>query len=331
MAKPLAGDTAKDGGTAMNTALVSVIIPTYNYAHLIVETLESVRDQTYAHWECIIVDDGSTDDTETIVQAFLEQHPEHDFIYIQTANGGTSAAKNKGISLAKGSLIQFLDADDLLSPRKLEIQVQQVQAQDLALVFSSSRFFKIIDGQKLEEERYPEGFLATTTLRDQDLLYKLIINNQVTIGSPIIRKDVLKEAGGFDASLMNNEDWILWFKIALIQPNFTYDHHQESYVQIRLHGNSAMNQHHKMFLGEVKVREEIERLLVERGSGHQNTALIKLNRDLLALHRVRSLEILKGMSHIIGSFIRSPFSDYPLLAKGCYKLSVRAYKSVFRS
>ena len=331
MAKPLGGYTAEDGGTAMNTVLVSVIVPTYNYAHLILETLESVRNQTYTHWECIIVDDGSTDETSTVVQAFLEQYSEHHFIYIQTANGGTSAAKNKGISLAKGSLIQFLDADDLLSPRKLEIQVQQMQTQDLALVFSSSRFFRMIDGQQVEELRYPEGFLAAASLREDDLLRKLIVNNQVTIGSPIVRKDILMEAGGFDVSLLNNEDWILWFKIALVHPNFTYDHDQDSYVQIRLHGISAMNQHHKMFLGEVRVREEMERLLLERESGLENAALTKLNRDLLALHRVRSLEILKGMSHIIGSFIRSPFSDYNLLAKGCYKLSVRAYKSLFGS
>ena len=315
----------------MMTPLVSVIVPTYNYAHLIVETLESVASQSYPHWECIIVDDGSTDETSTVVQSFLGQHPEQHFIYIQTPNGGTSAAKNKGISLAKGSLIQFLDADDLLSPRKLEIQVQQMEKKDLALVFSSSRFFRIIDDRQVEEQRYPAGFLSTATLNGDDLLHQLTVNNKVTIGSPLVRKEILMEAGGFDASLLNNEDWILWFKIALVHPNFIYDHHQESYIQIRLHGGSAMNQHHKMFLGEVKVREEMERLLLERGPGPQNMALVKLNRDLLALHRVRSLEILKGMSHIIGSFIRNPFSDYHLLAKGCYKLSVRAYKSVFRS
>jgi glycosyltransferase involved in cell wall biosynthesis len=331
MAEPLGGYPAEDGGTAMNIALVSVIIPTYNYAHLIVETLESVRNQTYTHWECVIVDDGSTDETATVVQAFLEKHPDYNFKYVQTENGGTSSAKNKGISLAKGSLIQFLDADDLLSPRKLEIQVQQLQAKDTALVFSSSRFFRMKEGRQVGEVRYPEGFLSTTSLRDEELLRRLIVNNQVTIGSPLVRIDILKEAGGFDASLLNNEDWILWFKIALIHPNFTYDHHLESYVQIRLHDISAMNQHHKMFLGEVRVRQEMERLLLERELNLENTSLIKLNRDLLALHRVRSLEIFKGMSHIIGSFIRSPFSDYQLLAKGCYKLSVRAYKSLFGS
>jgi glycosyltransferase involved in cell wall biosynthesis len=315
----------------MTRPLVSIIIPTYNYAHLIAETLLSVCRQTYSNWECIIIDDGSTDQTAEIIARFLEQHPKYNFRYIYTSNAGTSAAKNEGIRLAKGTFIQFLDADDLLSPEKLDIQVRQLEDNDSVLVFSSSRFFSIIGEEQCEQEKYPEGFLAISDLKGYELFKRLITNNIVTISSPLVRTGPLRSIGGFDTALLNNEDWMLWFKIALIRPYFKFDGNPRSSVQIRIHRNSAMNQHQQMFLGEVVVRKEMERLLQQQQFGEAGASLLKLNKDLLALHRVRSLEIGKGMSHIIGSFIKHPISEYRLLSRGLLKLAVRVYKSIIHS
>jgi glycosyltransferase involved in cell wall biosynthesis len=91
----------------MLNPLVSIIIPTYNYAHLITYTLQSVVEQSYDHWECIIIDDGSTDKTSEVVSAFLLANPGYQISYYQCSNQGTSFAKNKGIDLSKGKLIQF--------------------------------------------------------------------------------------------------------------------------------------------------------------------------------------------------------------------------------
>lgn len=315
----------------MSTPLVTIIIPTYNYAHLLVETLESVAAQTYTNWECLIVDDGSTDHTGVIVPNFIKQYKEYNFKYIKTDNAGTSAAKNAGLDKAKGELIQFLDADDLLSPDKLRLQVNLIQQQDCALVFSTSRFFTVVAGEKIEQKKYPAGFLATETLKGHDLLHRLIKNNIVTISSPLVKKSLIDNIGGFDTALRNNEDWILWFKIALQQALFQFDYDPLSYVNIRIHGASAMTGHHQMFLGEVVVRQQIDQLLQQQSVTLATKQLQQLNNDLLALHRVRSLEISKGFSYIITNFIKNPFSNYPLLKKGCFKLMVRFYKTVIKN
>jgi len=312
----------------MKNPLVSVIIPTYNYAHLIIETLQSVAAQTYTHWECLVIDDGSTDHTGIVVPDFIQQYSEFNFRYIKTENGGTSAAKNAGIALASGEFTQFLDADDLLSPDKLAIQVALSLVNDAALVFSGSRLFKVIDGLKVEQESHPDWLLATSTLAGDELLSALINANVVTISSPLVRTSLIRKAGQFDVTLRNNEDWILWFNIALLQPRFIFDNDPLSYVYIRIHGASAMKQRHQMFLGEVRVRNEMDHVLRQQPDDAVNKKLRQLNTDLLALHRVRSLEISKGFSYIIGNFIKNPISNYALLAKGCFKLMVRLYKTV---
>jgi glycosyltransferase involved in cell wall biosynthesis len=314
----------------MSAPLISIIIPTFNYGHLLAETLESVVRQTYINWECLIIDDGSTDHTAEVVHQFITDNPGFDFQYIQLANGGTSAAKNAGIDLAKGTLIQFLDADDLLSPDKLSIQSNILTGSNAALVYSASSFFSISDGIRKTEQKYPEHFLASTDLSDYQLLTKLIQNNIVTISSPLVRTDLVRQSGKFDQTLKNNEDWILWFKIALLQPVFLYDQDERSFVDIRIHMNSAMNQSKQMFLGEVRVREEMADLLNSREQTDEILQLQRLNLDLLSLHRVRSLEISKGFSYIISNFIKNPLSNYTLLSEGCFKLLVRCYKTVIK-
>lgn len=315
----------------MSEPLVSVIIPTYNYAHLLRATLQSVLEQTYTRWECLIVDDGSTDDTGSIVHEFLSQHDKLPIEYIRTVNAGTSAAKNIGIERAKGEYIQFLDADDLLSADKLKTQVNVNVGIDAALVFSASRFFAEADGIKTEQSRFPEGFLSLESLRGYQLIRRLITNNMMTISSPLVKTSLVRAAGGFDITLRNNEDWMLWFRIALLQPHFEYDQNKASFVHIRIHGRSAMNQHMQMFLGEVRVREEIDKLLSQRPHTAENKQLRKLNQDLLALHRVRSLKISQGLSYIMSNFIAQPIANFSLLRKGYLKLMVRIYKTVIKN
>jgi glycosyltransferase involved in cell wall biosynthesis len=315
----------------MLNPLVSIIIPTYNYAHLITYTLQSVVEQSYDHWECIIIDDGSTDNTSEVVSAFLLANPGYQISYYQCSNQGTSFDKNKGIDLSKGKLIHFLDADDLLSPEKLTIQVAILARNDeAALVFSHSKFFGIISGKQLFSDKYPEGFLALESLGGSELLRRLIQNNIITISSPLVKKDLVLRAGKFDITLHNNEDWIFWFKVAVLQSLFLFDDDHQSFVMIRMHGNSAMNQHRKMFLGEVTVRERIKVLLTQSTAIPQTGSLKKLNLDLLALHHIRSLDLGKGFYYIITKFMSNPMQNYSLVGRGCFKLFVRLYKTMVK-
>lgn len=313
----------------MINPLVSVIIPAYNYGHLIAETLASLAAQTYTNWECLVIDDGSTDNTAAEVSNFIAAHPALNIQYKLLNNSGTSAAKNAGIELAKGELIQFLDADDLLSPQKMRIQVAAFLTKDAALVFSSSRFFEMKEGTRVSFPKYPDGYLATETLSGYRLLNRLVSNNIITISSPLVQTKLLRAAGGFDVKLRNNEDWILWFRIAMLKPHFEFDCHQQSYTEIRIHNQSAMTRHQEMFLGEVTVRAQMEMLLKDAANSKDYSELIKLNRDLLALHQIRSLQISKGFHWIITSFTKKPAAEYKLLLKGCYKLMVRIYKKIW--
>ena len=99
--------------------LISVIVPCYNQAQYLDECLQSVLDQTYTDWECIIVNDGSPDHTEEIAKKWVEKDTR--FIYLFKENGGLSSARNAGIEIAKGEWIQFLDCDDILKKEKFEI------------------------------------------------------------------------------------------------------------------------------------------------------------------------------------------------------------------
>lgn len=110
---------------------VSVIIPTYNHAQFVVQAVESALAQTYADLEVIIVDDGSTDDTQAVLARYGAE-----INYIYQENQGLSAARNAGISVARGDYFLFLDADDLVLANKLELQVSIVDAQpDFGLVY----------------------------------------------------------------------------------------------------------------------------------------------------------------------------------------------------
>lgn len=110
----------------MSTAkpYVSIIIPTLNRAHLIGETLDSIRAQTYTHWECIVVDDGSTDETKSVVMSYCDTDAR--FKYVERPSNrpkGGNAARNYGFEISKGDFIQWFDSDDLMVASMLESQI----------------------------------------------------------------------------------------------------------------------------------------------------------------------------------------------------------------
>ncbi|MFD0863112.1 glycosyltransferase family 2 protein [Sungkyunkwania multivorans] len=116
--------------------LVSVITPSYNSADFIAKTIDSVREQTHEHWEMIIVDDCSSDETVTIIKHYKNEDDRIKLIQL-TKNSGAAVARNKGIEMAKGDYIAFLDADDLWKPHKLSKQVQFMQQNDIAVAYSA--------------------------------------------------------------------------------------------------------------------------------------------------------------------------------------------------
>ncbi|RYF26391.1 MAG: glycosyltransferase family 2 protein [Flavobacteriales bacterium] len=310
----------------MSGPLVSVIIATYNYGHFISDALLSVSEQSYQHWECIIVDDGSTDDTASIVKAYILGHPKQQFKYISIKNSGPSNARNEGIKQSSGVYLQFLDADDVLLKEKLFVQVQLMQNELCSVVFSKSNFFVMQGLQKVYRENYPAGFLALQTLGGLELIERLVKNNILTISSALVRKKLVVEVGMFNVGSSYNEDWLLWFKIALLAPLFIFDDSAATATEIRMHQQSISLAKQKMFEGEVFVRQQFNDLLDNQFGLSEVANLIQYNQALLALHQIRSLDLKSGIAYVLKTFAKAPKNNINLLGLACIKLTARILK-----
>lgn len=218
-----------------NNLLFSVVIPTYNRVHIIEETIRSVQNQTYANWECIVVDDGSTDNTESIINKMSQL--DHRIKYIYQKNAERSNARNNGIKNSQGEYICFLDSDDYYLPNHLEL-------------------LKI----NIEQNEKPKGlFFVNHLILSEEIEQKvesLIYNNSIdyfvqnsTIPVRVcIHKDVLK-TNQFDPEIVIVEDSVLWTQIALNYPIF---HIQEHTVVYRWYYDNSVNIKNNCFLPRLK-------------------------------------------------------------------------------
>ena len=194
---------------------VSVIIPAFNAEQFIAEAIQSVLAQTNACHEIIVIDDGSTDKTTEVLKTF-----DGKIRCLYQQNKGPSAARNAGIQVAQGELICFLDADDLWTPDKLEVQLAFMEANpDVALVFSDHEEFNeegIVLSSYLGEKRKAfESFpIATGPL--ENAFAKLVVENFISTPTVMVRKSCLEKAGVFDEEIRSVEDRDLWLRIAAL-------------------------------------------------------------------------------------------------------------------
>jgi glycosyltransferase involved in cell wall biosynthesis len=183
------------------SVLVSIIVPCYKQAHFLKESLLSVLEQTYSHWECIIVNDGSPDDTAIVAEDWCKHDPR--FRYLEKKNGGLSSTRNFGIKQAKGDFILPLDADDILHPNYLQLLVPVLQQNNsLAIVSCYSKFF-FNNLETVTYELKPNG----------DNYHNLLYVNQL-IATSLYRKTCWEEVGGYDENMKKGfEDWEFWLAI----------------------------------------------------------------------------------------------------------------------
>lgn len=192
----------------MNSApLVSVVIPAYNVAPFIRSAVESALQQSWKNIEVIVVDDGSTDGTsEALVQTVDPR-----LTVIPQSNRGSSAARNTGISAARGEYVAFLDGDDLWTRDKLERHVRFLESHPATdMAFSLSR---IIDEFGRSTGRSSQRVSGTISFR------RLMLENVVNNGSAtVLRRSALNRVGGFDEYLRACVDYDLWLRISLLRP-----------------------------------------------------------------------------------------------------------------
>lgn len=188
------------------TPRVSVIVSSYNYGRYIGAGLESVRRQTFADFECIVLDDGSTDDSVAVVQRFLNDDR---FQLVQQKHGGQSRAKNRGIALARGDFLAFLDADDVWEPTKLARQLALFEERpELGVVFTRRR---LIDA----DGRPRPGGTAPPPEPTVEAMYR---QNFICFSSAMLRAGVPEHIGRFDERLGLAIDYDFWLRVARFYP-----------------------------------------------------------------------------------------------------------------
>lgn len=177
--------------------LVSIVMPAFNQKKYIAETLDSVVNQVYPNWECIIVDDGSTDGTDKITEDFAEKDPR--FKFISQKNQGPSVARNRGISEGKGEYILPLDSDDLISPSYIK-EAMDVFARNpkTKLVYCDAEFF----GEQTGKWNLPE------------YSYGDIFFSNMIFCSAVFRRCDFGKTGGYNTNMRDGlEDWDFWLSL----------------------------------------------------------------------------------------------------------------------
>lgn len=210
-----------------NNQIVSVVIPAYNASAFICKTLLSVLEQSFNRIEVIVVDDGSVDETVSLVNGFGNSVK-----CICNPHLGKSASRNAGIRIAKGEYIAFVDADDIWLPDKLELQLEMFYKNpDLYFVYTDGYQFRD------NSEKNIVTFGKISRLHSGHVLSHLLLEDFIPSPTPLIRLKIFDEVGLFDETLLQHEpeDWDMWLRIA--------ERHQISYVdrplvRYRLHTNS---------------------------------------------------------------------------------------------
>ena len=185
---------------------LSVIIPAYNVARYIRVAVTSALDQTYRDLEVIVVNDGSTDDTRLILDDLASDRRDPRLVLVHQDNAGVSAARNRGIRLARGRLIGFVDGDDVWQPAKAERHIAAMEADPAAAITFSNSLCIGEDGEPTG--RRLETKAGELTLRD------MIRGNQFGNGStPVVRRECFDQAGLFRETLRSCEDYDMWCRI----------------------------------------------------------------------------------------------------------------------
>lgn len=254
--------------------LVSVIVPVYNGAGFITDSLESVKGQTHDSLECIIVDDGSTDNTGNIVKEWIKD--DNRFSYVFQSNLGLSGARNTGLEKAKGDFIQFLDADDVLLPSKLEEQLKVISPTEMVVSYTdystgtSADIFTSSD------------FYRSSQFKTSDWLVELISRWESSLVIPphcfLFSAGIFRVKGiRFDITLPNHEDFDCWVRVFSMQPKVVYVDKKLCIYRIT---DGSMSKKMKL-MGEGFLQVIDKQLGIDGQSKELKKLLIKKRREVL--------------------------------------------------
>lgn len=256
----------RTGNLSMSDPLVSIIMPVYNGERYISEAIESVLSQTYQNLELIIVNDGSTDNSKTAIESYL-QDPR--IRYFEQPNAGVAAARNTAIKKSQGKLIGFLDQDDYWHPEKIETQIQYFKKyQDISLVYSDYIIFS-----ELENSKHRLSDLASFDLGQSDL-HSIFIRNRIGVLTVLVKKQCIIDSGLLDTALKGTDDYELWLRLAL---DYKFQYIPLPLATYRWHGNNVSRDDLNMMIEETKA---ICSLLSKRPDAYDSLGKITIKSRL---------------------------------------------------
>lgn len=285
-----------------NESLISVIVPCYNQAQYLPETLDSVIAQTYVNWECIIVNDGSTDNTAEIAQRYCAKDSR--FRYVEKKNGGLSSARNVGLEEAKGDYIQFLDSDDLLSENKFKQQLEVALNSGADVVVSR---YDMYDG--VRHVYFDNEWSCSKPLLSVDgFLYSWGKSFVIAIHAGFFSANFLAvNEIHFNEKVAALEDWIFWYQIANYGARFVQI--DNVLAHYRVHPGSMSTESNRMQVSRIKAAFVIfDSLDIEK----KIQFLEKIPADLVEYFN-RSFEVKqmkkqrKSLEYALGSIILKPY------------------------
>lgn len=223
--------SSHDIKSAVDSPLVSVVIPCYNQGHFLAEAIQSVKNQTYSNIEIIIINDGSTDITSTVLKSFTG------IKYIEQANLGLPNARNRGTTESKGKYVIFLDADDLLYPHAVEKNLYRLM-QDPSLAFVSGRFTRVNENGEEWPSRYHQI--------DKDYYMEMLQTNYIGNPAAVLYTRWILDLYPFDNSIKIKgcEDYDHYLTITRSYP---VKHHHE-YISIYRKHKHNMSDNYVMML-----------------------------------------------------------------------------------
>lgn len=214
--------------------LVSIIIPTYNRAHLIGETLDSVLAQTYQNWECIVVDDGSTDDTDAVMQKYCDKDSRFKYFHRPDEHlPGGNGARNFGFKMSQGEYVNWFDSDDLMHKNKLQIQIE--------LLIKTGKNFCVCQTMVFENNIDNTLGLRKKYIFSKDPLNDFILGKVFWLTqAPLIKSNfVITYKLKFDESLRKGQEFDFFIKLLVVDSNYCYT--ETPLVYLRKHENRISN------------------------------------------------------------------------------------------
>lgn len=246
-------------------------MPTHNYARFIPDAIRSLQRQTLADWECIVVDDGSTDATARVVAELASADPRLQLV--RQVNRGQSAARNAGLARARGRYVQFLDADDALQPELLASHVRYLdQHPEAEVAYGDWAFWE--GSSDLDAVQPSETTALPRTGQGRAVVEPLLRENSLAVHCVLVRGEFARRAVHFDESLEAMEDWDVWLRVALAGRRFDHVTGPGSTALVRTHQASWSKDRIRMLAGTVALRQRIQPDLSEPWQRQLNQRLL---------------------------------------------------------